>query len=58
MQTTVLCSQCDLTEEKCKCERYCCYCHGMERIRLCVDVQYYCPDCREACEVSVAQSNE
>jgi hypothetical protein len=27
-------------------------------VRLCMDGKYYCPDCREACEVSVAQSNE
>ena len=58
MHTTVLCSQCDQPESKCTCERYCCYCQGLERIRLCTDGQYYCPDCREACEIGVAQSDE
>ena len=31
MQTTVMCSQCDLPEGKCKCDRYCCYCQGQEQ---------------------------
>jgi len=26
----------------------------MEGIRLCMDGLYYCPDCREACEMSTA----
>ncbi len=56
MQSTVLCSQCDLPETKCECDRYCCYCQGLEGIRLCADGQYYCPDCREACDVPVAES--
>ena len=57
MQITILCTQCDLAEEKCKCDRYCCYCQALHNIRLCMDGKYYCPDCREACEISVAQSN-
>jgi len=57
MESTVLCSQCDLPESKCKCDRYCCYCQGQQSIRLCMDGKYYCPDCREACEISVAQSS-
>jgi hypothetical protein len=50
----VLCSQCDKTESECKCNRYCCTCGGQEGIRLCMDGLYYCPDCREACEMSPA----
>jgi hypothetical protein len=57
MQSTVLCSQCDLPEGACKCDRYCCYCQGQQSVRLCMDGKYYCPDCREACEISVAQSH-
>jgi hypothetical protein len=57
MQSTVLCSQCDLPASTCKCDRYCCYCQGQEGVRLCMDGKYYCPDCREACEISVAESN-
>jgi hypothetical protein len=48
------CSSCDKTEIECKCDRYCCYCQGQEHIRLAADGQYYCPDCREACEVPLA----
>jgi hypothetical protein len=50
----VVCMQCDKTENYCTCEKYCCICHGMDGIRLCVDGLYYCPDCREACDVAVA----
>jgi hypothetical protein len=49
----VVCAQCNLEERDCKCDRYCTYCKGQEGIRLCVDGLYYCPDCRQACEISV-----
>ena len=57
MQTTILCSQCDQPESKCQCDKYCCYCQGQEHIRLCQDGKYYCPDCREACEIHVAEND-
>ena len=50
--------QCDKTEKYCTCVKYCCICKGVDGIRLCVDGLYYCPDCREACDVSVADSRE
>jgi len=53
----VVCSICDRTETECKCDRYCCICGGQEGIRLCMDGLYYCPDCREACEMSTASMN-
>ncbi len=56
MEGTVLCSHCDKREEDCACDRYCNICKGQYNIRLCMDGLYYCPDCREACEVSVANS--
>jgi hypothetical protein len=56
--TRVVCAQCDLTESKCACDRYCCYCQGHDGVRLCVDGIYYCPECREACEVRLAESND
>jgi hypothetical protein len=58
MDESVLCSVCDKPESQCTCERYCCYCQGVERIRLCADGQYYCPDCREACDIHVAGAND
>jgi hypothetical protein len=56
MEGPVLCQQCDKPEDGCKCERYCCHCQGQEGIRLCIDGLYYCPDCREACDVRVVDS--
>ena len=50
----VLCSQCDKTEEYCTCEKYCAICKGQLNVRLAVDGLYYCPDCREACDVALA----
>ena len=54
MATTVLCSACEKPEEKCTCDRFCCYCQGQYNIRMGVDGLYYCPDCREACEMPLA----
>jgi len=53
-----LCSQCDKPEGECNCEKYCCFCQSQEGIRLCVDGLYYCPDCREACDVRLADSDD
>ncbi len=54
MAEQVLCAQCDRPEYACTCERYCCLCQAQYGIRLCVDGQYYCPECREACEIPLA----
>lgn len=50
----ILCVQCDKSEDNCTCEKYCAICKGMESIRLGMDGLYYCPDCREACDVPLA----
>lgn len=55
---TATCAMCDRPEHECNCDRYCCICMGQYGIRLCLDGQYYCPDCREACEVTVVGRNE
>ena len=57
MQGPVLCVQCDKPEYQCNCEKYCTICNGQLNVRLCADGLYYCPDCREACDVSLATSN-
>jgi len=49
-----LCMQCDATEAKCDCEKYCCCCQGLIDVRLCEDGLYYCPACREACNYRVS----
>jgi hypothetical protein len=50
MADKFICNLCDLTEEKCQCQRYCCLCLGEHNVRLVQDGQYYCIDCREACD--------
>jgi len=45
------CAQCDMTEERCECEKYCCFCQGQIDARLCADGLYYCQACREACDL-------
>jgi hypothetical protein len=52
----VLCMMCDKPETSCDCDKYCCQCQGTQGIRLCADGQYYCPDCREACDVRVVDA--
>ena len=54
MPGPIVCSQCDKTEHDCNCEKYCTICKGQDKVRLCSDGLYYCPDCREACDVALA----
>jgi hypothetical protein len=54
MTEQIVCQGCDKPEYECKCDRYCWLCQGQDGIRLCADGQYYCPDCREACEMLLA----
>jgi hypothetical protein len=50
----IVCAQCDKTEEYCQCDKYCTICKGQHNVKLCADGLYYCPECREACDVSLA----
>lgn len=50
MAERYLCIVCDRTEDKCDCDRYCALCHDTHQVRLCQDGQYYCLNCREACD--------
>ena len=52
----IVCVQCDKPEESCTCEKYCTICKGQTSVRLCADGLYYCPDCREACDVALANN--
>ena len=54
MAEEVVCSLCEKRERECTCERYCVICQGQHDIRLGSDGLYYCQDCREACEISLA----
>jgi hypothetical protein len=49
-KTKFRCMQCELTEEKCVCEKYCSFCQSELDVRLCYDGLYYCGACREACD--------
>jgi len=44
------CAVCDQTEEHCICHKYCALCQSDYSVRLTEDGQYYCVDCREACD--------
>jgi hypothetical protein len=44
------CAVCDQTEERCGCHKYCALCQSDYGTRLTEDGQYYCIDCREACD--------
>ncbi len=44
------CIVCDHPEARCTCERYCALCQSDYGVRLTEDGQYYCVDCREACD--------
>jgi hypothetical protein len=57
MQGPVVCVQCDKTEGSCNCEKYCTICKGQIHVKLCADGLYYCPDCREACDVALASNH-
>ena len=48
------CMQCEMTEDRCDCERYCCLCQSQMDVRLCEDGLYYCQPCREACDYKVS----
>ena len=56
MRGPVVCVMCEKVETYCTCEKYCTICKGQHAIKLCVDGLYYCPDCREACDVSLADN--
>ncbi len=44
------CIVCDQAEKHCTCHPYCALCQSDSTLRLCEDGQYYCVDCREACD--------
>jgi len=45
------CGICEQPERRCECEKFCWLCQSQHDVRLCEDGQYYCPPCREACEL-------
>ncbi len=57
MAKEVVCMQCERPEYQCECDRYCAICKGTYSVRLCEDGIYYCPDCREACDVKPVEQH-
>jgi len=49
-KNTYRCLQCEMTEDRCACEKYCCLCQSQMDVHLGQDGLYYCQPCREACE--------
>lgn len=49
-QKEFLCYVCDKPEKECTCLKYCALCHTDYSLRLTEDGQFYCADCREACD--------
>jgi len=45
----IRCMQCEMPEDKCACEKFCCLCQSQMDVRICTDGLMYCPACREAC---------
>jgi hypothetical protein len=54
MSAETLCTQCDRQEWKCDCDRFCWMCQGQDNIKMGEDGRFYCPECREACDVGIA----
>lgn len=48
--TEFRCLVCNQLEDQCTCVKYCALCHGDYAVRLTEDGQYYCVDCRDACD--------
>ena len=51
MADAFICMQCDKTEDKCQCDRYCLLCQSTHNVRLTSEGTYYCLECREACDL-------
>ena len=51
MAKEYVCGVCDMPEYRCGCDKYCWLCQSEYEVRLCEDGQYYCPPCREACDL-------
>ena len=45
-----LCCVCGQPEDRCECDKHCALCHADYGVGLTKVGQYYCADCREACD--------
>ncbi len=44
------CSQCEMQEDHCECDKFCVLCQSQLDIRICKDGLMYCEPCRTACD--------
>ena len=44
------CAQCELSEDRCECDKFCVLCQSQLDIRICKDGLMYCEPCRTACD--------
>ena len=44
------CAQCEMPEDQCECDKYCCLCQTVLEVRVCQDGLMYCEPCRTACD--------
>jgi hypothetical protein len=44
------CAQCEMAEDQCECDKYCCLCQTVLEVRVCQDGLMYCEPCRNACD--------
>ena len=57
-KSRIVCRQCEQSEQRCDCEKYCVLCQGQLDVRLWEDGLFYCSACREACDYKVAAQSE
>jgi len=48
--TKYRCAQCEMSEESCECDKFCCLCQTVLEVRICQDGLMYCEPCRTACD--------
>jgi hypothetical protein len=51
------CEQCEMPEDKCACDKFCCLCSSQMEVRICADGLMYCDSCREACDYKTSDSS-
>jgi hypothetical protein len=44
------CGQCEMQEDQCECDKFCCLCQAQLDVRICADGLMYCEPCRNACD--------
>ena len=49
-QAKYKCAQCEMAEDQCECDKYCCLCQTVLEVRICQDGLMYCEPCRTACD--------